>query len=170
MTLSTHNSTIMNSITIIEREMATAELARMNAGFDEQTVEFGNPLESPERFTYVAIDAGARDAAAFIGVASGLAYRHEHGFSPYFYLSDLFIERPYRGRGLGAELLSRLEARVAGHGLKHIWTWTAGFEAHGFYLKQGYTIFTEFEAWYPSGHSRFGFRKPLSPSAVETPR
>lgn len=155
--------------------MTAAELARMNAGFDEQTIEFGNPLETAVRFTYVALDAVALDAVAldsdaFAGVASGLAYQHARGFSPYFYLSDLFVERPYRGQGLGAKLLTRLEARVAGHGLKHIWTWTAGFEAHGFYLKQGYTIFAEFEAWYPSGHSRFGFRKPLPPSAGETPR
>ena len=40
--------------------------------------------------------------------------------------------------------------------------WTAGYEAAPFYQKQGYTIFCEFEDYYPTGHSRIGLRKHLS--------
>ena len=46
-------------------------------------------------------------------------------------------------------------------GIKHIWTWTAGYEGPDFYLKQGYKVFATFKNWYPSGHARVGFIKKL---------
>ncbi len=128
----------------------------MNAGFDEHTHEHGNPLQTAERFGFVALDG-----EAFIGCVSGLAYKEGDTYNKWFYLSDLFVEKAYRGQGLGALLLRKLEARIAPLGIQHIWTWTAGYEAPGFYVKQGYTIFTEHEDWYASGHSRVGLRKEL---------
>ena len=58
-------------------------------------------------------------------------------------------------------MLARLEQRVTALGLRHIWTWTAGYEAPGFYKRQGYEVFAELEDWYLSGHSRVGLRKEL---------
>jgi hypothetical protein len=34
----------MTTITLVEREMTEAEFARMNAGFDELAMEYGNPV------------------------------------------------------------------------------------------------------------------------------
>jgi len=101
------------------------------------------------------------DSETFIGCASGLAYKSEISYNNWFYLSDLFIEKDYRRQGLGAAILSRLEDRVAALGISNIWTWTVGHEALAFYKKQGYQVFCELEAWYASGHSRFGLRKRL---------
>ena len=143
----------MVTIIFIEREMSEAEFSRMNAGFEEHALEHGNPFEQSERHGYVVL---LEDQC--IGCASGLAYLN------WFYLTDLFIEKPYRGQGLGATVLGKLEDRVAALGKRYIYTWTAGYEAPGFYKKQGYEVFVELEDWYPSGHSRVGLRKILRAS------
>jgi GNAT superfamily N-acetyltransferase len=151
----------MSSIHFCEREMTDAEFARMNAGFDEHSLQHGNPVETAERYGFVVMDG-----ETFIGCSSGLAYRGDGVYNNWFYLSDLFIEQPYRGQGLGAAILGKLEARVAGLGIRYIWTWTAGYEAPGFYKQQGYTVFCELENWYFSGHSRVGLRKSLADRPV----
>jgi GNAT superfamily N-acetyltransferase len=142
----------MDAITFFEREMTNAELEQMKAGFIENAAEFGNPAEASERYGFVVM-AGEN----FIGCASGLTDKNKK----WFFLSDLFIEKEYRGQGLGAAILAKLEQRVTALGIRNIWTWTAGYEAPGFYQKQGYEIFTELEDWYLSGHSRVGLRKRL---------
>jgi GNAT superfamily N-acetyltransferase len=146
---------------IVEREMTDAEFARMNAGFDEHTLEHGNPLQIAERFGFVALDG-----EAFVGCSSGLAHKEGDAYSKWFYLTDLFVEKAYRGQGAGAELLRRLEERVAPLGVRYIWTWTAGYEAPGFYIKQGYTVFAEQKDWYATGYSRVGLQKDIENRAA----
>jgi len=146
----------MTNINIVEREMTKTEFARENAGFNEYAIEHGNPTEKSERFGFVAIKG-----EMFVGCSSGLAYRKNTGYSNWFYLTDLFIEKPYRCQGLGTELLRKLEEKVLSLGIGNIWTWTAGYEAPDFYKKQGYNIFFEMDDWYSSGHSRVGMRKTL---------
>jgi GNAT superfamily N-acetyltransferase len=148
----------LNTIHYIEREMTDAEFARMNAGFDEHTIEHGNPIETAERFGFVVMND-----ETFVGCASGLAYIGGGVYNDWFFLTDLFIEKDYRGRGLGAIILGKLEDKLAALGIRHIWTWTAGYEAPGFYKKQGYKVFCELENWYSTGHSRFGLRKTFEP-------
>jgi GNAT superfamily N-acetyltransferase len=147
----------MSTIRFLEREMTEAEFARMNAGFDEHTLEHGNPIQTSERYGFVVMD-GER----FIGCASGIAYKDGPVYNGWFYLTDLFIEKEYRGQGLGAAVLRKLEERAAALGIRNIWTFTAGYEAPGFYKKQGYEVFCEHENWYTSGHSRIGLRKNLN--------
>jgi GNAT superfamily N-acetyltransferase len=142
----------VSQIKFLEREMTPAEYAREQAGFDEHAAEFGNPPYTAERYTLVVVE-GDR----FIGCASGL--NNDNG--SWFYLTDLFVEKPYRRKGLGAETLARMERKAASLGFQHIWTWTAGYEAPSFYKKQGYEVFSEFKNWYPSGHSRVGLWKDL---------
>src|SRR5947209_5230586 len=146
----------MDTIGFFEREMTDAEFARMKAGFDEHTIERGLPIQTSERHGFVGMD-GER----FIGCASGLAYKNGASYSGWFYLTDLFIEKEYRGRGLGAAILRRLEERAASLGAMDIWTFTAGFEAPGFYEKQGYRILFEQENWYAAGHNRLALHKSL---------
>ena len=146
----------MSSISIVEREMAETEFVRMKTGFDEHAIEHGNPVETAERFGFVVVDG-----ELFVGCSSGLAYKNDRGYSNWFFITDLFIERPYRKQGLGAAVLKKLEERAATLAIKIIWTWTAGFEAPEFYKNQGYEVFCELEDWYASGHSRVGLRKAL---------
>ena len=97
----------------------------------------------------------------FVGCASGLAYKIGAEYNGWFNLTDLFIEKEYRGQGLGSEILARLEKRTAALGVTNIWTFTAGYEAPGFYVKQGYKIIFEQENWYATGHNRIALRKTL---------
>ena len=136
--------------------MTDAEFAQMNAGFDQHTLEHGFSIQTSDRHGFVAMDADR-----FIGCSSGLTYKNGDTYNGWFYLTDLFVEKSYRGNGLGAALLQRLEDRVATLGVRHIWTETAGYEAPGFYQKQGYAIIFEQEQWYSTGHSRVALRKTL---------
>ena len=97
----------MSTIRFLERDVTDAELAQINAGFDEHTIEHGNPIEIQERYSVVFMDG-----QTFVGSASGLAYKGNGVYNNWFYLSDLFIQKPYRGQRLGAVSLAKLEARV----------------------------------------------------------
>ncbi len=154
--LSLKGITLPADFLFVERAMTDAEYAQEIEGFNVHGQEHGNPVEVAERFGFVVLRENA-----FIGASSGLAYKSEQGYANWFYLSDLYVEKAYRGQGLGGKLLFKLERKVASLGMSHIWTWTAGYDGYGFYLKQGYEIFAEFENWYHSGHSRVGMRKAL---------
>ncbi len=143
----------MTDINFIEREMTAEELAQMNAGFDQHATEHGNPPVPSKRYGFVVMDG-----ETFIGCASGLTNDNYQ----WFYLTDLFIKKDYRGQGLGTEILNKLEERLVEVGIKNIWTWTAGYEAPGFYKSQGYTVFAEMKNWYVSGHARVGLWKKLA--------
>src|SRR5829696_2758174 len=101
-------------IEILERDLSAAELARVHAGFDEHGLEFGNPPTTSLRVGFVALDG-----KQFVGCSSGLACDTRR----WFYLTDLFVEKPARRRGLGAALLRALETKVAGLGGEWMWTW-----------------------------------------------
>ncbi len=114
----------MSTIRFFERDVTDAEFAQINAGFDEHTIEHGNPIEIQERYSVVVMDG-----EIFVGSASGLAYKGNGVYNNWFYLSDLFIQKSYRGQGLGATVLGKLEVRVATLGIRNIWTWTATFSS-----------------------------------------
>jgi len=146
----------MNKISIVNREMTAKEYARMNTGFDELTLEEGLEIESSDRFSFVALKGNT-----FIGCSSGLAYKNGGNYSGWFFLTDLFVEKEYRSKGLGTKLLKTIEDQVVSKGVKHIWLWTSGDKALRFYHRQEYKKFTEMENWYSDGSSRVGLRKNL---------
>ncbi|MCB0643924.1 MAG: GNAT family N-acetyltransferase, partial [Phaeodactylibacter sp.] len=141
----------MNTIHILNREMTAPEFERMKRGFDAHTLEQQVEIQTSDRFGFAAVDG-----ETFIGCSSGLAYKNGEQYSGWFYLTDLFVEKAYRSQGLGAKLLKALEEQIASIGVHSIWTWTAGYEAPQFYIKQGYAVFAEMEDWYSDGSSRVG--------------
>lgn len=144
------------SVTFDFREMTNVEYKRELAAFDEHSLEFNIPSEKSERFGFVATDNGR-----YVGSSSGLAQKYDQTYCDYFYLSDLLVEKEYRGNGYGKKLLELLEAKIKSVGINQIWTWTADYEAESFYLKQGYKVFVKFENYYPTGHARVGLIKKL---------
>lgn len=144
----------MTTITFVEREMTEAEFSRMNAGFEEHSLEHGNPVRPSQRYTFVIMDG-----ELFIGCASGLTNDNNQ----WLILTNLFVEQPYQGQGVGATVLKKLEEKAAALGVKNMWRWTAAYEAPEFYKRQGYVILAELERWYSSGHSQVGLHKALEP-------
>lgn len=146
----------MSQIQYESREMSPSEYERIQQGFDEHTRKKGVKVQDAKRFTVMAMDGNQ-----MAGTASGLAYQDEGEYSGWFYLTDLFVEAAFRGQGIGAKLLEQIEQEVYNAGVRHAWTWTAGYEAPPFYQKQGYEIFAELENWYSDGSSRVALRKAL---------
>ena len=148
---------LRTQIAIIEREMNSDEFDHMNVGFDQNTIANGVEIQNSDRFTFVAL---ANEK--FIGCASGLAYKNGDTYNGWFYLTDLFLEQAYRSQRIGTQLLQTLEQRLLPIGINKMWTWTAGYEAPEFYMKQGYEIFAEMDNWYSNGDSRIGLQKQLT--------
>lgn len=144
------------SISFEFREMTKDEFKQEQAAFDKHGLEFGNPPDVQERLGFVATED-----EKFVGASSGLAQKLQDKYGKYFYLSDLLVEKEYRGQGHGKKLLTLLEDKIKSLGMEYIWTWTASYEAETFYVKQGYDIFVRFEKFYPSGHARVGLMKKL---------
>lgn len=122
----------------------------MTVGFEEHALEFGVTNSSQIRHGFVVMAD-----QIFVGGISGLQYFN------WFYITDLWLEKPYRKKGIGAELIHKLENGLVFAGVKNIYTWTAGYKAAPFYQKQGYKIFCELENYYPGGYNRIGLWKTL---------
>ena len=136
--------------------MTDQEFARMNQGFDEHSLENDVTVQEADRFGFVAVND-----ESFVGCSSGLAYKNGKTYSGWFFLTDLFVEKAYRSKRIGSQLLQSLEKEVAAKGIKHIFLWTSGEGALRFYQREGYSTFTEMENWYSDGSSRVGLRKDL---------
>ena len=146
----------MNNYRFIDRDMTAAELEQMRAGFNQNSLDHGVAAQKSDRYGFIVLKGDV-----FIGCSSSLAYKNGIQYSGWSYLTDLFVEKEYRLQGIGSRLLRMLEDNLISIGIKHIWTWTAGYEAPEFYIKYGYQIFTEMENWYSDGSSRIGLRKKL---------
>ena len=112
--------------------------------------------QTSDRYGFVVLDG-----ENLISCSSGLAYKNEDEYNGWFYLTDLFIEKEYRGQGYGEVVLQKLEDRAKTLGIDKIYLWTAGFEAPDFYEKQGYSVFVALENFFKTGHSRFGMWKNM---------
>ena len=76
------------------------------------------------------------------------------------HIDILFVEKEYRFKNLGSELLQKVEknAKASGAALCHLDTYD--FQAKDFYLKNGYEVFGTLEDC-PPGHQRYYMKKIL---------
>jgi ribosomal protein S18 acetylase RimI-like enzyme len=146
----------MKELRIVERDMTDTEFSQMNTGFKDYELLHTGVNQTSERLGYVVLDS-----SKFVGCSSGLAYMNGEKFSDWCQLRDLYIDKEYRGKGWGKIMLEKLEEKLISLGIYKVWTWTAGYEAPGFYTKQGYQKFCELEDYYQTGHARIGMRKNL---------
>ena len=75
-------------------------------------------------------------------------------------LQQLWVEPPWRGRGLGRELLQRFEARAAARGCTLVYLTTFSFQAPAFYRRCGYAEVRRIVGFAP-GVERFDFEHRL---------
>ena len=147
----------MNDFNIVNRQLTSEETQQVNLGFDNLSLEEGIELEGTERMTFVAMHG-----KNLIGCSSGLAHKNGGKYSGWFYLSDLFVEKKFRNKGLGSNLLKELEEKTKSDGIQNIWLWTSGLSTLRFYKRHGYTQFAAMENWYSDGSSRIGLTKALT--------
>jgi GNAT superfamily N-acetyltransferase len=76
------------------------------------------------------------------------------------YIDAVWVAEAARGRGLGTQLLARIEseAKKLGCTLSHLDTFD--FQARGFYERNGYELFGTLDDC-PPGHKRYYLKKPL---------
>lgn len=142
-----------NVITYGERDLTPAELTQVQEGFALTSAQAGEEPAESFRLTTVA-----QEGPSFVGCASGLFSNSQR----WFYLTDLFVQRGYRGQGIGSRLLQRIEKQASTHGAHHLWTRTESHGALSFYLERGYVTLFELPDWYRNGHSHVGLQKQLS--------
>ena len=75
-------------------------------------------------------------------------------------VNDIWLPETLRGQGLGTALLAAAESEAQRRGCRHVHLKTFGFQARGFYEKQGYHVVGEL-ADYPPGTSFYWLRKEL---------
>jgi len=100
---------------VVERAMTDAEFSWLCARLNEHTVEHGDSVQTHEQHGFVALLGDT-----FVGCASGRIYREDGVPTGWFYLSDLFVEAPYRQRGLGALLPQNRGACRSHRGTEHL--------------------------------------------------
>jgi GNAT superfamily N-acetyltransferase len=76
-------------------------------------------------------------------------------------VEHFFLPEALRGQGLGAQVLRQAEAAAWERGARHSYLTTFGFQARGFYEKQGYTVVGKLQD-YPPGSSYYWLRKELA--------
>ena len=85
----------------------------------------------------------------------------------WLFIELLWVAATERGRGLGSRMLHGAEEYALERGCHSAWLDTFGFQARGFYEKQGYTVFGELPN-YPGEHSRYFLSKKLALAPVKT--
>jgi GNAT superfamily N-acetyltransferase len=104
--------------------------------------------QDARRFALLLHDRDERLAAGLSGAAAW----------QWLFVEALWVDDRWRHRGVGSALLSRAEAIARDAGCHS--AWLDSFQAREFYLKLGYEVFGELEA-YPAGQTRYFLRKRL---------
>ena len=101
----------------------------------------------------IRLGAFARDETGRI-VAGG------HGLITWgwMYVERLWVDEALRDRGVGTEVLARLERAALARGVYRFRVDTASFQALDFYLKQGYVVFAQLEDS-PPGYTDYFLKK-----------
>ena len=76
------------------------------------------------------------------------------------FLELLFVPETSRSKGIGSELLARVEAFGREHKMTGVWLDTFNFQARPFYERHGYTVFGTIDN-HPIGGQRYFLQKRL---------
>lgn len=82
-------------------------------------------------------------------------------------ITHLWVDRQYRGRGMGQTVLQSAEAEARRRNCAHLILATHSFQAPRFYERLGYQRICTVEDW-PVAHSNTVYRKPLHTDAQRT--
>ena len=82
-------------------------------------------------------------------------------------VTHLWVDRHYRGRGIGQTVLQSAEAEARRRNCAHLILASHSFQAPRFYERLGYQRICTVEDW-PVAHSNTVYRKPLHTDAQRT--
>ncbi|MEL7311580.1 MAG: GNAT family N-acetyltransferase [Pseudomonadota bacterium] len=85
---------------------------------------------------------------------------HGHVIWSWLYIERLWVESDLRSRGVGAEVLARLERLALSEGVFRFHVQTTSFQALDFYRKQGYEVYAELED-NPPGFTDYSLKKRI---------
>lgn len=133
-----------------EHQPSDADIKTLGRALDE----FNAKEAGDDGFRRIFLSA--RDpSAALRGGALGATYWG------WLFIELLFVDEPWRGRGVGEGLLIKMERIGIAQGAKRSFLDTFSFQAESFYLARGYTPFGELGD-FPPGHRRIWLSKRLS--------
>jgi GNAT superfamily N-acetyltransferase len=78
----------------------------------------------------------------------------------WLYVSDVWVDTAYRGKGYATKLMTAIETYASGRRCSYSYLDTFSFQARPFYEKLGYKIFGTLED-HPKGHTHYFMRKGL---------
>ena len=111
---------------------------------------------APRRFEPLRLGIHDDDRRLIAGLNGGTAWS-------WLQIYGLWVAGEYRGQDLGYRLLRTAEEIAVARGCYHASLSTFGFQARGFYVRCGYTVYGQLEG-YPAGHTHFHLRKALVPA------
>jgi GNAT superfamily N-acetyltransferase len=117
-------------------------------------VAFNDSRAGPAGFKDVAILLRTPSGETVGGLWAKFVY-------DWMYVELLFVPQAARGTGLGSQLLKKAEELAIAQGCAGVWLDTFGFQARGFYERNGYSIFGTLDD-HPRGTQRFFLRKILN--------
>ncbi len=137
-------------LTQAEMDATAADMQLMIEGLGGNILKHLGNIELGKSIRiFVRDQAGKTDG----GIAADL-------FGGWAYISLLWVDENLRNRGLGTELLNRLEAEAIRLGCKHAHLDTYSFEARPFYERAGYEVFGKLDD-YPTGYCKYFLKKAL---------
>lgn len=112
-----------------------------------------------EKFTgeipQVPVGCFARDETGRI-----VAGAHGKMMWGWLYTERLWVDESLRGKGIGSEVLARLERMALAEGIHRFHVGTTSFQALDFYIKQGYEVFAQLED-HPPGYTDYSLKKVI---------
>jgi ribosomal protein S18 acetylase RimI-like enzyme len=141
---------------MIEIRFSTGQLDEdqqqlVSAGFENHTKESSSPSFQKDRINWLVFE----DSDKLVGVLTADI------LWVWIYIDEIWVDKNYRDRGIGKQLMDRAEEYAISQGMTGLWLWTQGWQAPKFYDQLGYKEFTRFGD-FPKGHCRIGYRKQVS--------
>jgi GNAT superfamily N-acetyltransferase len=84
----------------------------------------------------------------------------------WLHLDTLIVNEPFRGKGIGTQLLKAAEKDAWERGYRNIYLSTMSFQARPFYERYGYEVFATLDD-FPPGHQQFWLRKRLTTPEID---
>jgi len=133
----------------IEEDPDAADVRILGEGLTEHAL----PIVGRAGFKPVAVFARDANGSVVGGIAAMINWR-------WLSINLVWVDESLRGKGLGHELLEKIEEIGRQRGCTRAHLDTFSYQARPFYERHGYQLFATLDD-YPEGHRRFYMRKAL---------